>query len=95
MKLRLAYLLLGAGAGGGSHYAYRQYNPEKNVKKSSRDMIDAYVHNHNLEKGYLVNVLKSVGLMLKGFYHYGMDTKLEGFNFNSTYLRSKEVRDEG
>lgn len=58
-------------------------------------MIDSYVYNNKLEKGYLVNVLKSVGLMLKGFYHYGMDTKLQGFNFNSTYLRTNEVRDEG
>lgn len=29
--------------------------------------------------------------MLKGFYHYGMDTKIRGFNYNSTYLRKDEL----
>lgn len=50
-------------------------------------MIHSYIVKHELEQGYLVNVLKSVGLMLKGFYHYGMDTKIQGFNYNSTYVK--------
>lgn len=86
MKGKLLYLLFGSGIGAGSNYVYRYYNPERNVTTSSQDMINSFVSTHKLEQGYLVNVLKSVGLMLKGFYHYGMDTKIKGFNFNSTYL---------
>lgn len=56
-------------------------------------MVNSYVGSHELEQGYLVNVLKSVGLMLKGFYHYGMDTKIRGFNYNSTYLNKSEIKD--
>jgi hypothetical protein len=29
--------------------------------------------------------------MLHGFYHYGMDNKIKGFNFNSTYIRRDEL----
>lgn len=92
MKARLLYLLFGTGIGSGAHYGYRYYNPERNLSQSTNDMVNSYVGNHELEQGYLVSVLKSVGLMLKGFYHYGMDTKIRGFNYNSTYLKKSEVK---
>lgn len=34
--------------------------------------------------------MKSLGLMWKSFYHYGMDDKLEGFNFNHIYVKKTE-----
>jgi hypothetical protein len=39
-------------------------------------------------------VLKAIGFSLKGYYHYGMGTKLEGFNFHETYLKTDEVKNE-
>lgn len=86
MRSRLLYLLVGAGIGAGSHYAYRQLHPELTLKKSSQELIDSYVSSHNLDRGYLISVLRSLGIMLKGFYHYGMINKLEGFNYIGTYL---------
>ncbi len=39
-----------------------------------------------MERGYLINVMKSLGLILKGFVEYGMDIKIQGFNYYTTFL---------
>lgn len=93
MKSKLAYLLFGAGIGGGSHYLYRYYNPERTITISSQELIDSYINSHNLDSNFLIQVLKSISLMLRGFYHYSLDTKLEGFNYNSIYLKREQVKD--
>lgn len=91
---KIVTLAVGATLGACGQYAYRKYNPESTVKHTSREMIDSYISRNELEKGYLVNVLKAVSLMLKGFYHYSLITKLEGFNFHSSYLKRQEVKNK-
>ena len=41
----------------------------------------------------MIQILKSISLMLRGFYHYSLDTKLEGFNYNAIYLKKDQVAD--
>jgi hypothetical protein len=38
--------------------------------------------------------MKAVGFFLKGFYHFGLGTKLEGFNYHETYLKTDELKDD-
>lgn len=57
-------------------------------------MIETYVSKNEIEKGYLINVLKAVGFTLRGFYHFGMGTRLEGFNYHETFLRTEEIKDD-
>ena len=91
MRSRLLYLVLGARIGAGGHYTYRQLNPELTMSKSARELIESYTSLRGLEKGYLVQVMRGLGIMLKGFYHYGMINKLEGFNYIASYLDKEEV----
>lgn len=93
MMGKLGYLLFGAGAGVGGYKIYSKYNPESNITLSSKGLIDSYVADNNLAHGHMVTVLKALGVMFKSFYNYGMDSKLQGFNYNSTYLIQDEIKD--
>ena len=52
------------------------------------------MYTHQLDSNSIITILKSVSLMLKDFYHYGMDTKLDGFNYNSIYFNKEESKDK-
>lgn len=39
-----------------------------------------------MERGYLINVIKSLEMVLKSFVEHGMDAKLQGFNYYTTFL---------
>ena len=48
MKSKLLYLLSGTAIGAGSHYAYRYFNPERNINSATKDIVSTFVSNHNL-----------------------------------------------
>lgn len=86
MISKLGYLMFGIGAGAAGHYWYRKYYPERKVSMTRHEMIKSYLEKNNMERGYLINVIKSLDMVLKSFVEHGMDSKLQGFNYYTTFL---------
>jgi hypothetical protein len=43
-----------------------------------------------LEQAYMLTIMKGLGVIGRAFYHYGMDDKLGGFNYNNIYIPKNE-----
>ena len=94
MLKKLGWMSFGICTGIAVNKAYTYYNPSRNITLSSKELIDSYIDERKLEKGHYTAVLKALGIMFKGFYSYGMSVKLEGFNFNNTYLMDEEIQND-
>ena len=92
MLKKLGYLMVGMGTGAVAHKAYTVAKPPQHFDTAkSNELVQNYVQHHKLEKGDFMQMFKALGVIFKSFYVYGMEVKLEGFNFNTTYMLSDEM----
>lgn len=48
MKSKLLYLVCGTVLGAGGHYAYRYYNPQRNISSATQEIVSAFISHHKL-----------------------------------------------
>lgn len=86
--------ILGAAVGAGGAYSLINYfspTADHSLGHEQHQMVNAYIHNHKLEKMIKQSVMNGYMQINKAFLDYGLRLRLDGFYFYGTYFEKDEM----